>query len=240
MIEKNLSKEKIKVILMTLKTEANEEYIKILSEKIDKLDDKKIETILKDVGYTEEAVKKVLEEKINKMLNQTRMEKHLPLNKLFTYGITGSTIHLHLPGNLFKITGEKSPSKAQDKVNLYLIDALEKIKEMKQNGDSRIKGVKNIYMISRLLSREDERKLLFDLGFDTKIHTSDDLKNKEYIEKNPESRLAIHLFGDIKSVGSAIMPLDKVYEKDWEVKKEEVKKNIKSTGISLDDDSEQR
>ena len=96
--------------------------------------------------------RKVLEEKINQMARREQMghEPHKPINKLFSYGVSESTVHLHLPVMLQNIRGKGISGKINT-ANRYLIDALDRVVKMKDSGDPRFRNVDSIYMISPIL-----------------------------------------------------------------------------------------
>jgi len=48
-------------------------------------------------------------------------EKHTPINEMFTYGISNSCIHLHLPGDLHHLLEKNGISKTIDTVYSYSV-----------------------------------------------------------------------------------------------------------------------
>ena len=61
-------------------------------------------------------------------------QEHTPINELFSYGLASNCVHLHLPTNLHSMIAERGISGTVDTVNLYLLDAIDKIKKLKDNG----------------------------------------------------------------------------------------------------------
>ena len=96
-----MKKSEIKNILFSMRTTENEEIINNLLGKIDLLSEEKLHNILVQVEDNEESIKKYLQEKINSM--QGQHETHTRINKMFSYGISGSTIHLHMPVDLHEM-----------------------------------------------------------------------------------------------------------------------------------------
>ena len=78
-------------------------------------------------------------------------------------------------------------------------------------------------------------KFLDELDFQTKVYTKKDLKNDEYIDQNPEAKLAKAIFGDSKNVGTAKIGMDVVNSKKWQEKMQNTVKKFNEKGIVLED-----
>ena len=228
-----MNKKDIKAILMSMRTSENDESINKILGKIDMMDDIALQSAVEQVGETEEAVKKFFEKKITERQNDNA-QKHIPINEMFSYGLSGSCIHLHLPIDLHQMILKKGISSTIDTVNLYLLDAIDKIKALKDQGYHKFQERDSIYMISPILLGR-EMKFLDDLDFETRIYKKKELNNDEFIKENPEAMLATNIFGKNKNVGTAKIKFDTIYSKEWQEKKQEVVKNFERKGITLND-----
>ena len=133
-----MKKQEIKNILMSMRIQENESIINNLLGKIDLMDEKSFQTALDKVGNNEEGVRKFFESKLSEKHHNQSEEKY-PINDMFTYGISGNCIHLHLPGDLHQMISERGISGTIDNVNLQLLDAIDKIKQLRNDGFYRFK-----------------------------------------------------------------------------------------------------
>lgn len=228
-----MNKRDIKAILMSMRTSENDEMINKLLGKIDMMDDISLQKAVKQVGETEEAVRNFFEKKINERQNDNTQE-HTPINEMFSYGISGGCIHLHLPTDLHQMISQKGISGTIDTVNLHLLDAIDRIKALKDEGYHKFQERDSIYMISPILLGR-EMKFLDGLDFETRIYKKKELSSDEFIKENPEAMLATHIFGKGKNVGTARIKFDTISSKKWQEKKREVVKSFESKGITLSD-----
>lgn len=163
-----MNKRDIKAILMSMRTSENDEMINKLLGKIDMMDDISLQKAVEQVGGTEEAVRNFFEKKINERQNDNTQE-HTPINEMFSYGISGGCIHLHLPTDLHQMISQKGISGTIDTVNLHLLDAIDRIKVLKDEGYHKFQERDSIYMISPILLGR-EMKFLYGLDFETRIY----------------------------------------------------------------------
>ena len=70
------------------------------------MDEKSLQTALEKVGNNEEGVRNFFENKLSER-HHNQSEEKFPINDMFTYGISGNCIHLHLPGNLHQMIAKK-------------------------------------------------------------------------------------------------------------------------------------
>lgn len=229
-----MDKKDIKAILMSMRTTENDGMINKLLGKIDMMDDTSLQNAVKQVGDTEEAVRTFFENKIAEKQN-TNKEEHTPINEMFSYGVSGDCIHLHLPTDLHQMISQKGISRTIDTVNLYLLDAIDKIKALKDAGYNRFQEKDSIYMISPIL-RGKEMEFLEGLDFKTKSYKKQELSSDEFIKENPEAMLATNIFGKEKKVGTAKIKFDTISSMEWQKKKQEVVRLFEEKGISLRDD----
>ena len=101
-----MNKNEVKQILMSMRNAKNEKQVNNLLGKIDMLDDTKLQEIIAQIGDNEKKIRSHVEQKINEEQNNAQSQ-HEPINAMFSYGITGNTIHLHMPFDLSKMIKEK-------------------------------------------------------------------------------------------------------------------------------------
>lgn len=134
---------------------------------------------------------------------------------------------------------EKGLHQTRDITNLKLLDAIDKIKNLKENGFHRFDAVDNIYMESPALITS-ELGFLESLDFETKRFTRKDLMNEEIREKYSKEieRFTQHFGTDVRSVGIARISLDRIFSKEWQDKKKQKVKEFAEKGIVLEQDDE--
>ena len=233
----DLNKKEVKNILMSMRTQENGEYIDFLLGRIDKIDEEKLQTVLKEVGETEEDIKAYVSKQIEQRRPQG--EDKIPINEMFTYGISGKSIHLHLPVDLHPMLAEKGLSATIDTVNLYLLDAMDRIKELKDSGSYKFQNQDIIYMISPIL-RSREIKFLESMDFSTHFYRKQELKDKEFLKTHPEAQLAVRIFGEEKNVGTASIEIERMNSKEWQDKKNGKIKEFKEKGITIEKSSKEK
>jgi len=230
-----MKKQEIKSILMSMRTQENDTLINRLLGKIDKMDEQSIQTTLEKIGNTEESVRKFFESKLSER-HHNQSEQKYPINDMFTYGISGNCIHLHLPGDLHQMLSEKGISGTMDIINLQLLDAIEKIKQLRDNGFYRFQEKDSIYMISPILVTR-EMKFLDSMDFHTHSYRKKDLNNDTFLRNHPKARLATQIFGKDKNVGTASISFQTISSKEWQDKKELKVQEFVSKGITLQEGS---
>ena len=230
-----MDKKIIDKILSDLRNETNGSAIDMLASRINGMSQEEIDLTVQKLGGSEEAVKKVLEEKINQMARRERMghEPHKPINKLFSYGVSESTVHLHLPVMLQNIRGKGISGKINT-TNRYLIDALDRIVKMKDSGDPRFRNVDSIYMISPILMGR-ELEVLKGLDFETE---SFDYRHPETITSREEAGFGKRLFPGAKSVGRAKISIERLKQRDWQDKRKDFVEKLEEKGAVLEEQVE--
>ena len=228
-----MNKKDTKRILISMRTSQNDEIINKLLGKIDMMDETSFQNALQQVGETEETIREFFEKKVLEKQN-AHIEEHTPINKMFSYGIANNCIHLHLPTDLHQMISEKGISGTIDTVNLYLLDAIDRIKSLRDSGYYKFQGKDSIYMISPILLGR-ELKFLAGLDFETRTYTKQELDSEGFIKCNPEAMLATNIFGKGKNVGTAKIKFDTISSKEWQEKKQEIEKQFESKGITLND-----
>lgn len=228
-----MDKIQIKNILISMRNEQNEGIVNNLLGRVDIMDESSFQSVIKQVGETEEAIRKFLQKKIEER-NNSNLQEHKPINQMFSYGISGNCIHLHLPTDLHQMLATKGISGTIDTVNLYLLDAIEKIRAMKDDGYYRFQGKDSIYMISPILLGR-ELKFLKELDFETRAYRKKELNDESFVRETPEAMLAIHIFGKNKNIGTAKICFKTIQSEEWQEKRKSKVKEFASRGISLND-----
>lgn len=233
-----MNREYIVNILESMRTEENSTEIDELLKALKKLSDNDINARLKQIGDSEEAVRAFFQTQIEsrkyRRTDHIHIE-HTPVNKMFTYGITGNSIHLHMPHDLRPLLAKKGIRETVYMVNLYLLDAIDRLRTLKNNGLEKFKEIDQFYMISPILMGK-EIKFLEDLDFETRTYKKHDLNNPEFLQTNSEALLGVSLFGSENNIGVASIGIDTVNSSEWQAKKQEIINRIAKKGVSLETD----
>ena len=226
-----MNKNDVKRILMSMRNSQNEAQVNGLLGKIDLLDESKLQEMITEIGDNEESIKNYLSQKLNEgQIN--RQEKHEPINEMFAYGTAGNCIHLHMPVDLHQMMQERGLRKTFATVNLHLLDAIERVRNMQNSGFHKFRGKKEIYMISPVLVGT-QIKLLAGLDFETHSYSKKDLQTTEFLKKHPEAQLARHIFGEDKNVGSAKISMKTVNSEEWQAKRKAKVEELEKMGGTL-------
>ena len=202
------------------------------------LDEQSLQTALEKLDNNEESVREFFKNKL--VANQQKQSgEKFSINDMFTYGISGNCIHLHLPVDLHQMLAEKGISGTMNTINLQLLDAIDKIKQLRDNGFYRFQGKDSIYMISPALIRR-EMKFLDSMDFQTQQYKKRELGDKNFVQEHPEARLAIDIFGKDKNIGTASIKFETIDSKEWQEKKKEKIQEFKNKGITLKNNSQTR
>ena len=228
-----MDRNQVKNILMNMRNQENEAIINYYLGKLDMMDDKTLQEVLKQAGNSEDGIKKLMEEKISQRRNAGNEEK-FKINEFFTYGISGSCIHFHLPGNLEEMFKQKGLSRTMDTINLSLLDAIKKAKDMKNDEYYQFQDIDSIYMISPILIRK-ELSFLSEMDFTTHLYKKAELANKTFLEEHPEAKLANHIFGPERNVGTARISFETLNSKEWEEKRKKKIEEFAKKGIVLEE-----
>ena len=209
-----MDKQKIKSILMSMRTHENETNVNNILGKIDIMSQEEINTYLEKIGHSEKDLKNFFESKLNK---PEQSNEHIPINDMFTYGIAGNCIHLHLPGDLHQMIEEIGWKGTMNTVNLNLLDAINRIKTLKNNEFYKFNNIDCIYMISPILMPQ-ELKFLEDMDFETHFLRKKALQNNKFLEEDKEALLAVSIFGDKQNIGSAKIDFSTLTTPMWQEK----------------------
>ena len=228
-----MNKSEIKEILMSMRTTENESKVNNLLGKIDIIEDSKLEAMISQIGDNETDIRDYLQKKLEDK-KEYGSKEHIPINDMFTYGVTGNCIHLHMPVDLHDMIKENGISRTIDIVNLQLLDAIERVRIMQNDGYYKFQEMESLYMISPILGLK-ERKFLNNLDFKTKSYNVKELKDEKFVSEHPEAQLATRIFGKDQNVGTAIIGLDVVNTEEWQEKRKAQVKALEEKGIKLDD-----
>ena len=223
---------------MSMRNTQNDNQVNVLLGKIDLLEEEKLEAMIAKIGNNEESIRKYLEQKLGEK-QQNNHEEHTMINEMFSYGITGSCIHLHMPVDLHEMIAKKGLRETVNTVNLHLLDARERIKKLQKEGFYRFDGKDSIYMISPILIGR-EIKFLEDLDFEIHQYKKKELQDDEFVEEHPEAQLAVHIFGRESKIGTAKIGFDVIESKEWQAKKEKKIEELKCKGTKLEREEESR
>ena len=229
-----MKKSEVKSLLMSMRTSENENIVNYLLGKIDMTDESLIQEAVQKVGGAESSIRDFFERKISEVESRNHHDEHKPVNELITYGIAGNCIHLHLPGDLHEMISEKGILGTINTVNLYLLDAIDRLNKQRQAG--RFQDKDSIYMISPILLTK-ELKFLKSLDFETHTYKKSQLQDPDFLNSNSEARRAVSIFGDDKTIGSAKLGFDKINSKEWQEKKKAAISEINKKGITISEDS---
>ena len=229
-----MTKDQLREIINSLIPQYDNKLIEIALSKLDSLSNEKISTILNEIrSNDEQSIKTYIQGLIEKMKKNSLM-KFTPINRMFTYGVNDTDIHLHMPVDLNPIISKYGMSKTRDILNLYLLDAIERIRKLYNDGYSKFNGVSEIYMISQLLFGKREIDFLNSLDFKTQTYDVKQLQDKDFIRVNLEAKAATLFFGNNAPVGSAKIKISVINSEEWQQKRLDQVKKIAEKGITLD------
>ena len=78
-------------------------------------------------------------------------------------------------------------------------------------------------------------KFLDSIDFHTQLYRKKDLSDDKFIEDNPEAKLAIHIFGKDKNIGTASISFKTISSQKWQDKKRQKIQEFAQKGITLQD-----
>lgn len=198
------------IILKSLIDEQNEEKINGYINRVESMNDNEWTTFINERSVeTIEDLSKL----IDKFMSNRQEAKFKPLNDMISYGTSGNTLHIHvIPQDVRDLLNKEGLKKAEN----YVIDALEKIKEMLGSKED-LSNIDGIYAVSGIL-RGPIIKIFENLNFDTKEMDIDDAKNDE------ELGVFYERFKSNKKLGRAKISKNELVSKEWEELKDKRKK----------------
>lgn len=209
-----MQKEEIYKYLKSLENNSNKDKVAILKSAIDNMSEEEFESQLSKLEYNKDKIKEVIDTKLERLVD--RNEKK-PINDMFTYGVSSNCVHLHLPQDLKDTISKLGLKGTLDKINLSLLDALDKVYAKTKN-DKSFSNIDGIYMISPALINK-EIEFLEGLDFETHLYKKKDLKNEQFVKNTPEAQLAVSIFGSKANIGTAKISIKQMEEDSWKEKK---------------------
>lgn len=232
-----MEKQDIKAILISMRTHENELKVNFLLGQIDMMSETDITEHLAKIGDSEENIKSFFDKKLQTP-PQTN-EKHTPINKMFTYGINENCAHLHLPRDLHDMISSIGISKTFDTVNLHLLDAINRVKNLKDSGFYKLSNIDKIYMISPILFGKGA-KFLKEMGFQVNSYKKGQLQNDEFVNGHSEARLATRIFGNEQNIATAFIPFKTLNTPEWQTKYKAKIKEFNEKGIFLEQNEKEK
>lgn len=235
-----MNRKELKNILNSMENNQNRDAIIMLLGKIDMLPDEKIEDITKQ--YNSKQIKEIIKGKIEETQSaQNISSDKTKVNDFIEYGISENCVHLHLPGDFHAMFKKMGNVKASATIGNYLVDAINKINQKRNDGEKMLEQCFGIYMISpifyapafypRKLRENNKIKIkppilkLFELmGAETHGYTTEELNREGFLETNSEAALAGKIFGKNKDIGTASISFDKINSRKFQRKLNKVSK----------------
>lgn len=171
-------------------------------------------------------------------IQNRRVFPFIKINDFFEYGIDGDCVTFHLPGDFHDMFENLGKVKASAIIAKELIDAVTRINNQRNMGDSKLKKCSCIYMISPIfyapsfypkeLRYETIRdtikietpifKFFNIMGIKTATYTRQELQNNDFVKNNKEAQTAVKHFGTNKDVGAAILTFEELNSKEFQIK----------------------
>ncbi len=170
-----MTKIKVKELLMNMRTSENEAPVNYLLGLLDMLSDEEFITKLEQLNITDENIEQFLIKQIEKVrIQEENSDSFIPLNKMFCYGRTGNTIHMHLISkDLRGLKNELGDEAFYKFFKDQLEDFLFKLQEILKNDSS----IESLFAVSPIFYNSNIALLHEELGFDKVIEI--DLSNTE-------------------------------------------------------------
>ena len=206
------------IILKSLINEENKGKINSYIVKVQNMGEKEWQSFINEKSIVTVSD---LAELINRFTNNKEESKFKSLNDMISYGTGGDTLHIHvIPNDVRDLLNKEGLKKAE----VYVIDALEKIKEMINNNED-LSNINSIYAVSGIL-RGPIIRIFKNLSFDIKEMNIDEAKNDE------ELSVFYERFKDNKKLGRAKISRDKLLSEEWEKLKNTRKEMLRDNDIS--------
>ena len=169
-----MEKNKIKEILISMKTIDNKLTINYLLKSLEEISDEELQVKFEQLNITEDNIKQYLEDLIKQHTNQeSESKKFISVNEFFCYGRTGNTIHMHLiKKDLRNLKKELRDEAFYCYFKEQLEDFLSKLQVMFSEDDS----IKSLFAVSPIFYNTNISLIHESLGFDKIIEI--DLNNE--------------------------------------------------------------
>ena len=170
-----MNKKEIKRILMNMRTPENEEAVNHLLGLIDMMNETDIQNKLEQLNANERNIAEILKGMIKKIQVQNEKSEHFTnVNKMFYYGRTENTIHMHLiPKDLRNVKNKLGDEAFYQFYKDQLEDFLSRLQDIFRKDTS----IESLFAVSPIFFHPNISLAHVDLGFDNPIEI--DLENKE-------------------------------------------------------------
>ena len=170
-----MEKEKIKEMLIRMRTPDNEKKVTYLLKLLDGMSDEEFRTTIEQLNISENNIEKVLDIIIEKTkVQEETSQKFINVNDWFCYGRTDNTIHMHLiPKDLRELKKELGDEEFYSLFQKQLEDFLSKIQTLFLEDIS----MKSLFAVSPIFYNSDIAIIHENLGFDKVIEVDPNNEN---------------------------------------------------------------
>ena len=213
-----ISRVELLAALNDFRTEENADRVEQYITVINGLDDKALEDKLKELKIRSvRDVKKF----VTKNISREQQSNFINLNDLVSYGVKDDTIHIHVvPPDVHSMMNRKGMRTAEYK----LIDALEQIQTMLKT-DKRFKRIKQVYAVSPIVAGP-VAGIFNNLSFDVKSMLFEEAKKDKELSRFYKRFEGSRNGKDPKYFGSATLPKQVIFSKEWDALKAERKQAL--------------
>ena len=175
-----MEKQKLKEMLMSMRTAENDASVNYLLGLIDTISDEDLQSKFKESKVNEENVEDFLAEQIKKVQTQQEQGKQFTnVNQMFCYGRIGDTLHMHLiPKDLRGLKSKLGDEAFYQFFKDQLEDFLSRLQDTFRDDNS----IKTLFAVSPIFFNPNIAKAHEDLGFDRII---------EIDTENPEDKISV-------------------------------------------------
>ena len=168
-----MEKNELKALLMKMRTPENEASVNYLLGLLDMMSNEELHTKLEKLNINKENIEQFLTEQIERVhIHQEQSEHFINVNKMFCYGRTGDTIHMHLiPKDLRDLKKTLGDEAFYQFFKDQLEDFLARLQDIFRNDST----IKTLFAVSPIFFNPNISLAHKLLGFD------------EIIEVNPEN-----------------------------------------------------
>jgi len=196
-----MKKNEIKRLLMEMRTSENENSVNYLLGLLDMMSDEELQTKLEKTNINEENIREFLNSKIEKTkIEQEQSNNFIDVNKLFCYGRTGDTVHMHLiPKDLRGLKAKLGDEAFYQYYKDQLSDFLSRLQDIFRSDST----ITSLFAVSPIFYNHNFALAHENLGFDKIVEIDPEneedkmgIKQKEYFldmfNKNAEHRRRVY------------------------------------------------
>ena len=171
-----MKKDEIKSLLIEMRTSKNEESVNYLLGTLDMMSDEELCAKLNKLNINKENIKQFLNDRIEKtQIQKDKNEQFVNVNKMFCYGRTGNTIHMHLiPKDLRNMKKTLGDEAFYQFFQDQLEDFLSRMQDVFRNDNT----IESLFAVSPIFFNSDIASVHENLGFD-KIIEIDPLNEED-------------------------------------------------------------